>query len=49
MTAPAIAQLVLYVAILTAICVPVGAYMARVYEGKARWMQRVIGPIERLI
>jgi potassium-transporting ATPase potassium-binding subunit len=48
-TGPAIAQIVVFIALLTAICVPVGAYMARVYEGRARWMQRMLGPVERLL
>jgi K+-transporting ATPase ATPase A chain len=29
--------------------VPLGAYMARVYEGQATFAQRVLGPFERLI
>ncbi len=49
MTSAAVAQILLFIAILTAICIPVGAYMARVFEGKARWMQRVLGPVERLV
>jgi K+-transporting ATPase ATPase A chain len=49
MTTASVAQLILYVALLTAICIPVGAYMARVYEGTNRWTQAVLGPVERLI
>jgi K+-transporting ATPase ATPase A chain len=49
MTAAGVAQLVLYVALLTAICIPVGSYMARVYEGTNRWTRVVLGPVERTI
>ena len=41
MTATAIFQLVLYVAVLLALARPLGAYMARVYEGNARLAQKV--------
>ena len=33
---------------LTALCVPLGAYMHRVYAGEARVAQKVLGPVERL-
>ncbi|MBL8680323.1 MAG: potassium-transporting ATPase subunit KdpA [Myxococcales bacterium] len=42
-----LAQVVVYVVALVALAVPLGAYMARVYEGEARFAQRIIGPIER--
>jgi potassium-transporting ATPase potassium-binding subunit len=47
MTGNGIFQLVLYFALLVALAVPLGAYMARVYRGEARWAQRVLGPVER--
>jgi K+-transporting ATPase ATPase A chain len=46
-TGVAIAQLVAFGAVLIALAIPLGAYMARVYQGEARWAQRVLGPIER--
>jgi len=48
MTAAGIGQIVLYAVVLVALCVPLGAYMARVYTGQAMWSQRVLGPLERL-
>jgi K+-transporting ATPase ATPase A chain len=42
-------QLVLYVVVLTALAKPLGAYMARVYEGRPFGLDRVLGPVERLI
>jgi K+-transporting ATPase A subunit len=41
-------QLVFYFAVLTALAVPLGRYMAAVYEGRAGFAQRVLGPLERL-
>ena len=34
---------------LLALAKPLGAYMARVYEGRPTWLGRVLGPFERLI
>mgnify|MGYP000877328764 CR=1 FL=1 len=42
-------QVVLYFAVLVALVRPLGAYMARVYEGEATRMMRVLGPVERSI
>jgi K+-transporting ATPase ATPase A chain len=42
-------QLVFYFAVLTALAVPLGGYMAGVYEGRAGLAQRVLGPVERLL
>jgi K+-transporting ATPase ATPase A chain len=42
-------QLGLYVVILLALAKPLGGYMAAVYEGRARRVQRIAGPFERLI
>lgn len=44
-----IAQVAAYWLVLIGLSVPLGAYMARVYEGNARWAQKVIGPFERLL
>ncbi len=49
MTANGVLQLAFYVAVLTALAVPLGAYMARVYEGDRVLLDRVLGPLERLI
>jgi K+-transporting ATPase ATPase A chain len=42
-------QIVLYVAVLLALVKPLGAYMARIYEGQPFGLDRVLGPVERLI
>jgi K+-transporting ATPase ATPase A chain len=48
-TAAGIGQIVFYAVVLVALGVPLGAYMARVYTGKAMLAQRVLGPLERLL
>jgi potassium-transporting ATPase potassium-binding subunit len=47
-TANAVFQLVLYLAVLIALARPLGSYMARVYEGEPILLRRVFGPVERL-
>ncbi len=42
-------QLGLYIVVLLFLAKPLGTYMAAVYEGRAGWVQRVVGPFERLI
>jgi len=42
-------QLILYVVVLLALAKPLGAYMARVYEGWPFGLDRILGPVERLI
>jgi K+-transporting ATPase ATPase A chain len=49
MTANGIFQLVFYVVVLLALAKPLGAYMARVYEGRPVALSRVLGWLERLI
>ncbi|PYO55094.1 MAG: potassium-transporting ATPase subunit KdpA [Candidatus Rokuibacteriota bacterium] len=49
MTANGVLQLVLYVVVLVALARPLGAYMARVYEGRPIGLDRVLGWLERLI
>ncbi len=49
MSGAGIAQIVVYWVLLVALAIPLGAYMARVYEGKARFAQRILGPLERLL
>ncbi len=49
MTAHTLLQYALYFGALIGLSLPLGAYMARVYEGKATRAQHVLGPLERLI
>ncbi len=49
MTANGVLQIVLYLAVLLVLVKPLGTYMARVYEGKPIGLDRVLGPLERLI
>jgi K+-transporting ATPase ATPase A chain len=49
MTANGIFQLVFYVVVLIVLAKPLGAYMARVYEGRRIALDRVLGGLERLI
>jgi potassium-transporting ATPase potassium-binding subunit len=47
MSALGIFQIVLYLAVLTALVKPLGLFMARVYEGERTFLSQVLGPIER--
>ena len=49
MTSNGLLQLGAYFALLLVCAVPLGAYMARVYTGQARWAQRALGPLERAL
>jgi potassium-transporting ATPase potassium-binding subunit len=49
MNANGILQLVIYLVVLVALIKPLGAYMARVYEGRPCGLDKALGPIERLI
>jgi K+-transporting ATPase ATPase A chain len=49
LTANAWLQVIAYFALLTALAVPLGRYMARVYEGRAGIVQRILGPLERAL
>lgn len=50
MTANGFVQVSLYLIVLLALAKPLGAYMARVYEGGPLFgLDRVLGPVERLI
>ncbi|HSX79364.1 MAG TPA: potassium-transporting ATPase subunit KdpA [Candidatus Saccharimonadia bacterium] len=42
-------QLGLYIVVLLALAKPLGAFMARVYTGQSSGLDRVLGPLERLI
>jgi potassium-transporting ATPase potassium-binding subunit len=48
-TGQGILQLAFYVVVLTALAVPLGHYMARVYQGETVLLSRFVGPLERLI
>ncbi len=47
MTLDDLVQILLYLAVLTALTKPLGAFMARVYEGEPTFLDRIIGPLER--
>ena len=47
MTANGWLQLALYVVVLLALAKPLGAYMARVYEGRPAFLNRLGAPLER--
>ncbi len=49
MTANGYLQLVFYVVVLLALAKPLGAYMARIYEGEPAFLNRIGAPFERLI
>ena len=42
-------QLIIYLLVLLALAKPLGSFMAKVYEGEHTFLDRVLGPIERLI
>ena len=49
MTLNSILQIVLYFVVLVALAKPLGSFMARVFEGKPVFLDRLLKPIERLI
>ncbi|HEV3200804.1 MAG TPA: potassium-transporting ATPase subunit KdpA [Bryobacteraceae bacterium] len=49
MTGNGILQIALYVLVLLALTKPMGAYMAKVFNGERTWMHRVLRPIETLV
>lgn len=49
MNALGIFQIVLYVVVLVALAKPLGAFMAKVYQGERTFLSPVLGPVERLI
>jgi K+-transporting ATPase ATPase A chain len=42
-------QLIFYIVILLALAKPLGSFMAKVYQGEHTFLDRVLGPVERLI
>jgi K+-transporting ATPase ATPase A chain len=49
MNAVGILQIVLYVVVLVALAKPLGAFMARVYQGERTFLSPLLGPVERVI
>lgn len=49
MTSLGVFQVFLYFLILLALTKPVGAFMARLFEGERTWMHPVVRPLERLV
>lgn len=49
MTTNGLFQLAIYLAVLLACVKPLGFYMARVYSSSATFLDRIIGPLERLL
>ncbi|MCY3017605.1 MAG: potassium-transporting ATPase subunit KdpA [Planctomycetota bacterium] len=49
MTANAWGQMALYLFLLLGLAIPLGMFLAQVYEGNAGWLEIVLGPVERLI
>ena len=49
MTPNGILQIGLYLVVLVALVKPLGSYMAKVYEGERCGLDRIVGPLERLI
>src|SRR5260221_5752208 len=49
MSTNGILQIVLYFVVLLLVVKPLGLYIARVYQGKPIVIDRVLGPVERLI
>jgi potassium-transporting ATPase potassium-binding subunit len=48
MTGNAVAQVTLYFALLLLLAKPLGAFVARVYSGEKTFLDRIVGPVERL-
>jgi K+-transporting ATPase ATPase A chain len=49
MTGLAAVELLIYLGVILALAKPLGIYMARVYEGRPSGLDRVLGPVERLL
>jgi K+-transporting ATPase ATPase A chain len=49
MTANGIAQILIFFAIIAAVAVPLGVYMARVFNGDRTFLSPVLGPVEKII
>ncbi|MBC8028237.1 MAG: potassium-transporting ATPase subunit KdpA [Steroidobacteraceae bacterium] len=49
MTANSVLQIVFFMVVLAALAKPLGAFMARVFEGERTFLMPVLGPMEKLI
>jgi K+-transporting ATPase ATPase A chain len=49
MTSNDFIQMLVYFVVLIALAIPLGRYMAKVYQGEKTFMDRVMGPLEKLI
>ncbi len=49
MTAYGILQIMIYLVVLILLVKPLGAFMARVYQGERTFLDRFLGPVERLV
>jgi K+-transporting ATPase ATPase A chain len=49
MTINGILQIAIYLIVLVLLAKPLGAFMARVYAGQRTFLDRILGPVERLI
>jgi K+-transporting ATPase ATPase A chain len=49
MTSAGILQIVVFCILATAAAVPLGLYMARIYQGERTWLTPVLQPVERLL
>ena len=49
MTASGLLQIMLYVVLLVVLVRPLGAFIARVYQGERTWLAAVLAPLERLV
>ncbi len=49
MTAHGYLQIILFFGVLIGTAVPLGYYMARVYEKQETWLDKILGPVERLL
>lgn len=49
MNATALVQIALFIGLLFALTKPLGAYMARVFQGERTWLSPILSPLERAI
>ena len=49
MTGNGLFQIALYCVLLIAVAKPLGGYMARVYQRRPTFADRIVGPLERLL
>src|SRR5579863_4478828 len=43
------AEIIFTIALTVGLAVPLGAYMARVWQGESTWLDPVLGPVERVL